>query len=192
MLVPKFVLIGRHHYNGEKEILEEQPINRSLIRLKKKQWLEVIIPIYLFCCVRMLYLELKGMTVPAFHQHLLLDTMHTLAHISRCIHFLYTRIHAYHYPKTLLLSWPNYPRTMHLNLPKPSLFPICDPLGRIHHKGNTSYVQLDKTYRKSQENGALKFLLWFAYVLEALETTIVFLDYVPEAGRRIPNWMAKG
>ena len=48
VLVPKFGLTEKHHHNGEKEILEEQPIFNSLIRLKKKQWLEVRIYIYLF------------------------------------------------------------------------------------------------------------------------------------------------
>ena len=70
MLVPKFVLTEIDHHSGEKEILEEQPIFCSLIRLKKKQWLEVRILIYLFYCVRMLYSELKDMTVPTFHQQL--------------------------------------------------------------------------------------------------------------------------
>ena len=70
VLVPKFNLTGKHHHSGEKEILEEQPIFRSLIRLKKKQWLEVRISFYIFCCVRMLYSELKDMKISVFHQHL--------------------------------------------------------------------------------------------------------------------------
>ena len=73
VLIPKFVLTGRHHHNGEKEILKEQPIFRSLIRIKKKQWLEVRIPFYLFCCFRMLCSELKDMKVSVFHHHLVLE-----------------------------------------------------------------------------------------------------------------------
>ena len=69
VLVPKFVITGRYHYNCEKEILKEQPIFRSLIRLKKKQWLEVRIPFYLLCCVRMLSSELKDMKISVFHHH---------------------------------------------------------------------------------------------------------------------------
>ena len=69
VLVPKFVITGRYHHNGEKEILEEQPIFRSLIRLKKKQWLEVRISLYLFCCVRMLSSELKEMKISDCHHH---------------------------------------------------------------------------------------------------------------------------
>ena len=36
VLVPKFVLIERHHHRGEMKILEEQSIFCSLIRLKKE------------------------------------------------------------------------------------------------------------------------------------------------------------
>ena len=86
------------------------------------------------------------------------------------------------YPKTLLLngfSSPNYPGTMYLKLPKASLFSTAtyDPLEEftINCSGNTRYIQLDKTYSKNQENGTLQFLLWFAYVLGALEAAIVLL-----------------
>ncbi|XP_059590856.1 putative receptor protein kinase ZmPK1 [Vitis vinifera] len=87
------------------------------------------------------------------------------------------------YPKTLLLngfSSPNYPGTMYLKLPKASLFPRYDPLEEftINCSGNTRYIQLDTTYRKGHENGSLKFLLWFAYVLGVLEGAIVLLVWL--------------
>ena len=59
-----------HHHSGEKEILEEQPIFRSLIPLKKKQWLVVRIMFYLFYYVCMLCSELKDMKILVFHYHL--------------------------------------------------------------------------------------------------------------------------
>ena len=70
VLAPKFVITGRHHHSGEKEILEEQPIFRSLIRITKKQWLEARISFYFFSCFRMLFSELKDMKISVFHHHL--------------------------------------------------------------------------------------------------------------------------
>ena len=73
VLVPKFVLIERHHHSGEMKILEEQSIFCSLIRLKKETMIKAknsvlcILLFYVFFYVRMLCSELKDMKISVFH-----------------------------------------------------------------------------------------------------------------------------
>ncbi|KAG6674578.1 hypothetical protein I3843_15G045800 [Carya illinoinensis] len=83
------------------------------------------------------------------------------------------------FPKTLLLNGyrsPDFPGDLYLRLPKSNLFSYADPVQHFtlvcSSKGT---VQLDRTYKRSRENGIVKFMLWFACGVGGLEIICIFL-----------------
>ncbi|KAG6626471.1 putative receptor protein kinase ZmPK1 [Carya illinoinensis] len=83
------------------------------------------------------------------------------------------------YPKTLLLNGyrsPDFPGDLYLRLPKQNFFSyeksVQDFTLVCSSKGT---VQLDRTYKRSRENGIVKFMLWFACGVGGLEIIGIFL-----------------
>ncbi|XP_035547140.1 putative receptor protein kinase ZmPK1 [Juglans regia] len=82
------------------------------------------------------------------------------------------------YPKTMLLNGyrsPDFQGDLYLRLPERNLFSYANSVQDFtlvcSSKGT---VQLDRKYKRSQENGIVKFLLWFASGV-GLEIICIFL-----------------
>ncbi|KAK7277322.1 hypothetical protein RIF29_18473 [Crotalaria pallida] len=84
------------------------------------------------------------------------------------------------YPKFQLLNGyrsPNFAGTTFLRVPESSLLSISDSKESLEVSAcpaNLGTRQLERTYVKKQENGSVKFVLWFATGLGGLEAMSIF------------------
>ncbi|XP_022715663.1 putative receptor protein kinase ZmPK1 isoform X2 [Durio zibethinus] len=86
----------------------------------------------------------------------------------------------YCYPKTQLRDGyrePNYSSDFYLKLPKANLSSFNEPVQEYKLECPARVEQLDRTYPKSPENSALKFVLWSACVVGGIEFLIIFLAW---------------
>ncbi|GAV67222.1 Pkinase domain-containing protein/S_locus_glycop domain-containing protein/B_lectin domain-containing protein [Cephalotus follicularis] len=84
------------------------------------------------------------------------------------------------YPKTLFLNGrrsPDFGGDIYLKLSKASLLSFNNSSNRElgFNCSQGGYIQLDRTYPRNEENGSVKFMLWFACALGGVEIIGIFL-----------------